>query len=170
MATATKTRLRLEDYVGHSFHPDCDLVDGRLEERNLGELEHSEVQVAIVAWFLRHAREWSIKVLSEMRVQTSATHFRVADVAIISRDAPRESILQTPPLIVIEVLSPEDRRERYAARIEDYRNMGVAHVWVVDSISREGFDCSAGEWTPVTEFVIAGSPIGMAIAELDLPV
>jgi hypothetical protein len=47
--------------------------------------------------------------------------------------------------------------------------MAILHIWVVDSISREGFDCSAGEWEPVTEFLIEGSPIRMAIAELDFP-
>jgi len=46
---------------------------------------------------------------------------------------------------------------------------GHPHIWVVDSISREGFDCSSGEWEPVTEFAIKDSPIRMSIAELDLP-
>lgn len=96
MATAAKSQLTPQDYIGHSFHPDCDFIDGRLEERNLGEYDHSEMQEAGLAWFRAHAREWSIKTLPEMRVQTSPSRFRVADVAVLAADAPREAVLQTP--------------------------------------------------------------------------
>ena len=100
MATAAKTQFSLEDYIGHSFHPDCDFV------------ADSEMQVNVVAWFVKHGQE-SIKVLPEMRMQASVSRYRVANIAILSVNAPREKIITTPPLLVIEILSPEDRRPRY---------------------------------------------------------
>jgi hypothetical protein len=39
MAAATQpvpALLSLEEYLRTSYHPDCDFVDGHLEERNLG--------------------------------------------------------------------------------------------------------------------------------------
>ncbi len=33
---ATGTLIPLEEYIGHSFRPDCDYIDGELRERNVG--------------------------------------------------------------------------------------------------------------------------------------
>ena len=39
----TTTHLSLEEYLRTDYEPDCDYVDGELEERNAGELQHSAV-------------------------------------------------------------------------------------------------------------------------------
>lgn len=70
---------------------------------------------------------------------------------------------------MVEVLSSEDRRPRYQARLDDYRKMGIKYIWVIDPVSREGFDCSTENWLPTRTFVVKDSAIQMAIAELDLP-
>ncbi len=169
MATAAKLSVRPEEYIGKSFRPDCDFIDGELQERNLGELEHSEMQVAILLWFAQHCNEWGLKILPEMRVQTSAHRFRVADIAIIASDAPRERILTTPPLIVIEILSPEDRVGRYKERLDDYRRMGVRNLWVIDPMTLEGFDCSSGSWNPTDTFAVSGTDIILPLKQLSIP-
>ena len=170
MATASKTQFGLEDYIGHGFHPDCDFVDGQLEKRNLGELEHSEMQAWVCAWLVAHAREWAIKPLSEMRVQVSESRYRVADVAVIEASAPREKILITPPLLVIEVLSPEDRISRYRVRLGDYRSMGVKHIWMIDPGYEEDapalYDCSSGDWILTDRLEVSGTPIYLKLEEL----
>ena len=67
--------------------------------------------------------------------------------------------METPPLAIIEVLSPEDRISRYQERFSDYRQFGVPHIWVVDPQSRRGYDCSNGSWIETTSFTIENSPI-----------
>ena len=37
MSAATPLPLSIEDYLHTSYSPDCDYVDGELQERNLGE-------------------------------------------------------------------------------------------------------------------------------------
>ena len=37
-----------------------------------------------------------------------------------------------PPLVVVEVLSPDDRLTEMLDRCQDYMTRGVAHIWVVD--------------------------------------
>jgi Uma2 family endonuclease len=169
VATTPKPLLTPEDYIGHSFHLDCDFIDGKLEARNLSEKERSRIQRAVLAWFVQHASEWSIDPFPEMRVQTSATRYRVADIAVLTLDAPDEQILTIPPLIVVEILSPEDRRHRYDERLGDYRKMGVPNIWVIDSVTRTGFDWSNGNWEPTTQFFVLNSPIRLSIADLALP-
>jgi Uma2 family endonuclease len=163
MATARNLPISVSEYLHTSYQPDCDYVDGIVEERNLGELDHAELQGAILAWFSTHRREWGIKAVPEIRVQISPSRFRIADVCLISTAAPREQIIQTPPLAVIEILSPEDRISRYRERLEDYRGMGVKHVWVVDPARRKGFDCSTGDWIEANDFAIPETPVELRL-------
>lgn len=168
MASAiTPEVVPLEEYLRGCYKPDRDFVNGELQERNLGEIEHSEMQLAILLWFVRHAEQWRITPLPEMRVQISGDHYRVADVAVISTDAPREKALVTPPLIVVEILSVEDRVQRYRERLDDYLVMGIPHIWVIDPIWKIGFDCSHGDWVRRSRLE-ASSGIYLSIPELDI--
>jgi Uma2 family endonuclease len=166
MATATPLPISVSEYLHTSYHPDCDYVDGVIEERNLGELDHATAQDELLAWLRQHRNEWGIRAFPEIRVQTSPTRFRIADVAIVSVTAPREQVIQTPPLAIIEILSPEDRVPRYADRLDDYRKMGVRSIWVVDPATRKGFDCSRGSWIETSGFAVAESPIHIDLAAI----
>ena len=65
---------------------------------------------------------------------------------------------------MIEVLSPEDRISRYQQRFADYRQMGVAHIWVVDPKTRRGYDCSEGSWIETMSFRVENSPIAVDLS------
>ena len=43
MAT-TATLISVQEYLHTSYHPDCDYVDGELEERNVGGYPHGKLQ------------------------------------------------------------------------------------------------------------------------------
>jgi hypothetical protein len=53
MSTLPKTeRLwTVDEYLRASWSPDRELVDGRIEERNLGEVEHSIIQAYLTCLF-----------------------------------------------------------------------------------------------------------------------
>ncbi len=164
MATTTQPAVTVDQYLQTTYHPDSDYIDGELQERNLGEPEHAVVQGALIEWFRAHAKVWDIWVLPEIRLQITATRFRVADVGLSSRRHPIHQLKQQPPLAVVEIISPEDRISRYAQRIDDYRNMGIPHIWVVNPQTRRGFDCSTGSWLETQSFKIESSPIGVDLA------
>src|ERR1039458_5066376 len=69
-----------------------------------------------------------------------------------------------PPIVVIELLSPEDRISRYQERFADYRQMGIRNIWVVDPQTRRGYDCSTENWIEKTSFAIENSPIAVDLA------
>ena len=164
MATTTQPTVSVDEYLKTTYHPDCDYVDGALEERNLGEPEHAEVQGALVEWFRSHGKEWNIRALPQARVQTTATRFRVADVGLYSREYPVKQLRNERPLVVIEVVSPEDRISRYEQRIKDYRSVGIRHIWTIDPQTQRGFDCSTGSWMETQCFAIANSPIAVDLS------
>jgi len=166
MATAAHLPISVSEYLHTSYHPDCDYVDGVIEERNLGDLDHAELQAALLHYLSGQKREWGIRPVPEIRIQTSATRFRIADIALVSVTAPREQILQTPPIAIIEILSPEDRMSRYSERLEDYRKMGVWNIWVIDPATRKGFDCSTPSWIETARFTVAEGPIHIDLAAI----
>lgn len=159
-------QISLEEYLHESYRPDCDYVDGELQERNVGEFDHSAIQGFLSIWFGQHRQEWQLHVLPEMRIRVSPTRVRIADLCLMSRAQPIERVLTKPPLAAIEILSPEDRIGRYSDRLSDYRNMGIANIWVIDPINKIGYDCSTPAWLPVEEFRIPNSPIFFRLSDL----
>ena len=129
---ATTTHVPLEIYLRSSYEPDAEYVDGVIEERPVGENDHSARQLAILKWFLQHEKEWNLRLRPELRIQVAATRFRVPDVTVHDRAQPIEQIVTHPPLAVFEVLSPEDTMPRLKRKLEDYRIMGIPEVWVID--------------------------------------
>jgi Uma2 family endonuclease len=114
------------------WEPDAEYVDGEIEERPMGQNDHSAWQHAIEIWFHQHAKEWNIFIRPELRVQVSATRFRVPDVTILDRNQPREQIVTHTPIAVFEILSPEDRYTRFTRKLNDYEAMGIPQIWVID--------------------------------------
>ena len=146
MAAATQpvpALMSLEEYLRTSYHPDCDFVDGHIEERNMGELEHSTVQIAVGAWFFNHRAEWQIRVASEYRTRVSEFRVRIPDISVFRQSDPAEKVRTTPPLIAIEILSPDDRMNRVIKRLEDFLAMGVQNVWLLDPIERVAYTLTA---------------------------
>ena len=166
MAAATPLPVSLSEYLHTSYRPDCDYVDGVVEERNLGELDHAALQEAVLDWFRSHRQAWGIRAYPELRVQVTPTRFRVADICVLSATAPREQVIQTPPVAVIEILSAEDRGNRYLERLDDYRRMGVRNIWVIDPADRRGLDFSSGGWVEVRSFMDSGTGIRLDLAAL----
>lgn len=159
-------QISLEEYLRTSYHPDCDYVDGEVQERNWGEFDHAAVQGFLTGCFFEHRAEWQLHVVPEVRIRVSSQRVRIPDVCLVARSQPVEQVLTLPPLVVIEILSPEDRISRYSQRLTDYRQMGIQNVWVIDPVNRVGYDCSTAAWLPVEEFRVANTPISLRLSDL----
>lgn len=132
---AASTQISVEEYLKTVYRPDCDYVDGVIEERNLGERDHSGIQANLIAFFRSRSRQTGIRAWPEWRFQVKPTRFRIPDV-VVTRGTPNEQILTTRPLLCIENLSPEDTVSRLNQRIQDYLEFGVPVVWVIDPAER----------------------------------
>ncbi|MGI8771696.1 MAG: Uma2 family endonuclease [Acidobacteriaceae bacterium] len=161
------TIVSVEEYLHGDYRPDVDYVDGELEDRNLGEDDHSALQRALLFYFQPHRSEWSIRVVQEVRMRINATRYRVPDICVLSLALPKEQILTRPPLVCIEILSPEDRLRRLQARVRDYLEFGVKSVWILDPLEKSGLNCTSphlADWKQQTEFSVEGTPIRMELA------
>jgi Uma2 family endonuclease len=144
MATAASV-ISVEEYLSQTYEPDCDYVDGQLEERNLGETDHSWLQMAVSGYFYARRKEWNITVLPEQRVQVKRARYRVPDVCIVLGPKPSDQILTKPPFVCIEIVSPDDRMSRIEIRIADYLAMGVSYVWVLDPQTQQAYVATTAE-------------------------
>lgn len=161
--------VTLEKYLRTSYSPDCDFVDGVVEERNLGEYPHSRLQILIGGWLLAHETEWHTRTLTEQRIRVSEKQVRIADLCLLRADAPREAVTVTPPLLCIEILSPEDRIARARKVLEDYRAMGVAMCWLIDPIYRSAYlhDAEGFRVAASTERLeLPGTPVFLPLDDL----
>lgn len=136
---STATLASEEEYVSTTYRPDCDYVDGVLMERNVGQLDHSDVQRALLVWFHVQRAQLRLVAFPELRVAVGPRRYRVPDVCVVQLPKPTEQILSHPPYICIEILSPDDSFPRLQERFDDYLNFGVANVWVIDPASRRAW-------------------------------
>jgi Uma2 family endonuclease len=164
MAVAAK--ISVEEYLKTSYRPDCDYVDGEVQERNLGEFEHSSTQGQIVFYVLTRYPRLKWRVLPEQRVQVTATRFRIPDVCILAEDAPREKIIRTPPLLCIEVMSPCDTLARIRERAQDYFAMGVPVCWIIDPVSGQAWTATPDALTETTDGILRAGDIEMPLGEV----
>ena len=128
----TETLISVEEYLNTSYDPDREYLDGRVVERNLGELDHSELQTEFAIFLGTLRAPVGFRIYVEQRVQVKANRFRVPDICIVVGPRPRGRILVEPPLVCIEILSREDRVSDLQERVDDYLEFGVRYVWVID--------------------------------------
>ena len=160
--------VSVREYLSTSYRPDCDYVDGRIEERNLGEHDHGLLQALLGALFMNNRQAWQVRTVVEVRTQVKGSRFRVPDVSVLRADAPREPIIRHPQLIAIEILSPEDRLNRMQEKVDDYLEFGVENVWVIDPETRKAWTADAFGFHVVQngELTVPGTPIRVVLSEL----
>jgi len=132
------TRVSLEEYLQTEYEPDCDYVDGVLEDRNVGKKRHSRTQQRIILVLSPLVASHGLEPLPEQRIQVSTNKVRIPDVCLCAADDDEE-IIRRPPPLCIEILSPEDRLSRLLKIVADYIAFGVPVIWIVDPYNREAF-------------------------------
>jgi Uma2 family endonuclease len=75
-------------------------------------------------------------------------------------------VLTEPPLLVIEILSPDDSYSDTQERAKDYREMGVETVWIVDPKTRTGRMCRGAEWLEASRLEVKGTPLYVNLPDI----
>jgi Uma2 family endonuclease len=138
---ATAIHVSLAEYLNKEYEPDCEYLDGVVEERNVGKRKHSKTQTLLAARLQHEVERGEFDVLVEQRVQLSSSKIRIPDVCVILANN-KDEVLQSPPALWIEILSPEDRWGRVQAKIDDCLRFGVSTLWIVDPYSRQAWSAT----------------------------
>ena len=130
----------------------------------MGEWDHSRLQALLLKHLLRYEDEAGLLAVPELRAQVRASRFRVLDICVLAGD-PKEQVLTRPPLLVIEIVSPEDSMQE---RIDDYVAFGVENTWIVDPRRKKAYwadQRGVHEW-PSAVLETKGAPIRIDLGPL----
>jgi Uma2 family endonuclease len=163
MATALHTSLT--EYLAAGYRPDREYVDGEIRERNVGKWEHARMQWLLAHWFGAHEKEWGIVGSTEQRVRVSGNRVRIPDLVVLTA-GPQPDVLTDPPLLVIEILSPDDTYSDTQERASDYSRMGVETVWIIDPKTRSGRVCSGADWVEASRLEVKGTPLYVDLPDI----
>ena len=165
MTTAAQTPMA--EYLETSYRPDCEFVDGEIRQRNVGEWEHARMLSLLAGWCGKNEARWNILGASGVRLRVSASRVRIPDLVLL-RSGPQPDVLFEAPLLIIEILSPDDTYTDLQERCRDYNNLGVKTVWIVDPKTRSGRMCLGAEWKETARLEVPGTPIFVELADLFL--
>jgi Uma2 family endonuclease len=128
---STKTQIRSEDYLRMTFEHDAEFVHGEIVERGMPDYIHGRLEGLIFAQFDRLRQAHALYPSIEVRMQVAADLYRIPDVAVFCGPA-SQPVPDMPPFVVVEILSKDDRHSDLMQKLEEYREWGVANIWVID--------------------------------------
>lgn len=118
----------------------CELVHGKIVHLTASRPLHGLIEVRLGSRLFTYADSTGRGVVLGgevgLWVRRNPDTVRGADLVFISggryaRRSPK-GFLDVAPELVIEILSPDDRRGEVMEKLEDYFAMGVDLVWIVD--------------------------------------
>jgi Uma2 family endonuclease len=84
---------------------------------------------------------------------------------LVSR-GPQPEVAVDPPVLVVEILSPDDTYTETQSRSADYLRMGVPCVWIIDPTSWTGRECIGDAWTAANKLAVPGTRIWVDLSKL----
>lgn len=167
MAT-TPALMTMEQYLHTPFHPDVDFVDGEIQKRNLGEKDHGRAQGFVYSWFLAREASFALEPVLEYRMIVGENRVRICDIAMVQANLPDEQVGTTPPVICVEVMSPEDHLSRAITVLSDYRTLGVPNIWLIDPQERLAYTYGPGGLEQQQDLVLRalGTEIALDVNDL----
>ncbi|MGM3305816.1 Uma2 family endonuclease [Anabaena sp. WFMT] len=143
MVTTLVKDLTFEEYLNYDDGTDFkyELVNGKLELMNPPKIEHflivkflekmldEEIQRLILPWLC----------FRETGVRTGNKKSRLTDLSVVTLEQAKElinssAVFQSPPLLTVEVVSPESVKRDYRQKRSEYAALEVPEYWIVDPL------------------------------------
>jgi Uma2 family endonuclease len=141
MATALVTPpITVEQYLGFEGYPGLrdELINGRIVLSPQPKPHHQHVVQNLyrLLWVAFENSRFFVAMNSNIRFD-QANSMPAPDVFVVSKKAwfeaiEREDYLQEAPLLVVEVLSPANRKKHVEEKTRLYLERGVQHVLIAD--------------------------------------
>jgi len=133
---ATKAQITAEQYLHMTFEHDAEFVHGEIVERSMPDKIHSTIQFLILMAIGRLIQSHPLFPYPELRLRLEPRVYRIPDITVYGGQSPHEDVPSTPALLVIEILSKDDRYHDLMQKLEEYRVWGVPNIWVVDPLAK----------------------------------
>ena len=145
-ATNVKQKLTFEEYLNYDDGTDnrYEFVDGELILMNPPIGRHSLIIRLISKVFEseieRLALDWL--TLTDIGVRTAFSRSRIPDLSVVTREQIEpyinvSAILETPQILVVEVVSPESVNRDYRYKRSEYAGAGISEYWIIDQAEKK---------------------------------
>jgi Uma2 family endonuclease len=163
---ATKAEITAEQYLHMTFEHDAEFVRGEIVERSMPDNVHSLIQFLILMEVGRLIQTHPLFPRPELRLRLEPRVFRIPDISVFGGQPPHENVPSIPPLLVIEILSKDDRHHDLMEKLEEYRVWGVPNIWVIDPLAKRLALYTASGLQYVSSLALADYPFELTPAVL----
>jgi Uma2 family endonuclease len=144
------TNLTFEEYLTYDDGTDnlYELIDGELVMVPLPTADHSDVIDLLSKIFWAEIEKLGLNWIVKRDVgtyvgtnpETGKDRSRTPDLCVITSEQWNEvkankkaaAVLKTPPLLIVEVVSPGSKKTDYKEKESEYKNAGVREYWIID--------------------------------------
>jgi Uma2 family endonuclease len=149
MTVATAKKMTFEEFLNYDDGTDAlyELENGELIPMPSESELNCRIAMFLVACFLKLGIPYyRLRMKTEMAVNSRQVGVRVPDVVVLSEElvkimegATRSLILMDmpPPVLVVEVVSPNQENRDYRYKRSEYAARGIAEYWIVDPIAQK---------------------------------
>jgi Uma2 family endonuclease len=163
---ASRLQVAPGEYLATSFDgTDREYVRGEIVERSRPNFLHGEMQVELGFRFRQLRDSHHLFACSETRMRLADDLYRIPDLAVFAESKPDEPVPSRPPLVTIEIISPDDRYSEMLEKLAEYQEWRVANIWVVDPHRRTLAVYQDEALRTVPRLALAGYPFALS-AEL----
>jgi Uma2 family endonuclease len=163
---ATTALITAEQYLSMHFEREPELVHGELVERSLPTFPHGDLQLEIGSRLRALRRSHNVFTGAEVRVRMAEDLYRIPDISMWTGPEPPPALPDSPPLLVVEISSPDDRFHEVLKKCEEYRVWGVPHIWVVEPELKRCHIYESGSLTEFSRLTLPQFGLDIAAAEL----
>ncbi|MGB3239285.1 MAG: Uma2 family endonuclease [Geitlerinemataceae cyanobacterium] len=144
--TVTSVKMTLAEFLDYDDGTDTlyELENGELIPMPSESEINRRIAMFLLAYFLQLGIPYyRLTMKTEVAVSGSRVSVRVPDLLVLSEDlamalegASRSIVLMDmpPPLLVVEVVSPNQEKRDYRYKLSEYAARGIAEYWIVDPI------------------------------------
>jgi Uma2 family endonuclease len=135
-----RQKMTVADYLAlPEVKPYLEYIDGEAVQKSMPDSQHTDLaEASIVPLSIWASGEGRVGPEGRVEYETArGTEFRLADVAYWPKSRPRHGVhAMLPPLLAIEIRSPDDTMAERRAKCRFYREHGVEVAWLIDANSR----------------------------------
>ncbi len=145
-ALTSQSIYSFEEYLSYEEDPDnrYELVDGKLILMNPPTFRHILICDFIRDTFKAEINRLQLPWLSirEGGIRTGWRKSRIADVYVVEKERvlnslDKSGVCEIPPLLVVEVVSPDSVKRVYRYKRSEYAALGINEYWIVDPTSQQ---------------------------------
>lgn len=140
-----------------------EILDGVKFDMSPTGFMHGLIEISVSEFLKKHLSEKGYVATGEVGILISKSPLRIrgADIVYITKESypkPPAGILEKPPELVVEILSPANTAKEMNSKLKDYLSIGIPNIFFVDyeneTVTKYNFEGSFKIYSFSEEFII----------------